>query len=170
MKFLLVIIIFSFTFIGCTTSNSIISSQNDVPGWTDQFNATAKDKKATILFRDSEKLDANEVHANLDSISFFQTKNQTRGVVHINSIKKITFTNPTRGLFEGAGIGLLGGAATGLLTAYISMPAHPIDLQALGYIVVPIIFGGIGSIIGGTIGVISEHKYEYEFTNSLEQN
>jgi hypothetical protein len=165
------IFIISLGFIGCSSSYIVSSSsEGKLPSFSD-FNAAAKDEKATIVFHDDSVTDAQDLRADPDSTHWLDPLTSTPVTLSTHRIKKIIFTSRIAGAFDGARIGALSGSLAGILTAAIAVKhtsggSSQYLPPGLAYLLYPMIGGCVGVIPGAIIGAVIGHTDEYGFAET----
>jgi hypothetical protein len=116
--------------------------------------------RATVVFLDGRRVEAQNVTATPDSTSFLEIPEGLRFTVPTHTIDKIINKDSFVGWLEASGIGLLAGAGTGALVAAVAGGGN-------SYAVVGLIAVGAtaGVLVGGITGLILGHTYEYKFAH-----
>ncbi len=159
--------------VGCGSSN-VVSSSPDSELSFNAFNVDAYDRSGTIVFQDEKALDARNIIASNDSTRFLNESTNLTTVVPTFTIRKVIFTNHGVGFLEGfgwgAGIGLVSGAALGLIATNGQTSSHSFggadDLSVI--LAVAGLGGAAGGVAGGIWGVAAGHSYEYQFRTSTD--
>ena len=159
---------FSIVHLGCSSS-TIVSSSTNPEGSSTTFNVYAKDERAAlvfgtarVVFQDGKQIDAQDVKAAPDSTSFLNVITGSSSVVPTHEIEKIVLTDRFIGFLEGAGLGLIGGAGTGLAVGAIIEGGGGNGWAKFGLTVI----GGLAGLpIGGILGLVLGHSYEYKFVH-----
>ena len=169
-KFVSIVLIMSLLVsIGCSSSYEVSSSANSSTSF-DTFNMEVSDRSATIVFQDNSELNVGNIIATPDSTRFL-LDNDSTVVVPTHTIKKVVVKNHVIGLLEGFGwgVGLAVATITVVAIANGNNGGSNRGIGGSSLFETYLFFGGIlGAglgIIGGTIGVIAGHSYEYNFRN-----
>ncbi|HCA78681.1 MAG TPA: hypothetical protein DEP53_03000 [Bacteroidetes bacterium] len=161
MKPLFALMLLAIAHSGCSSSYFISSEQGELLSCS-QFNTAVKDKKATIIFQDDSTVDAQEVWAVPDSISWLHSTNDARKAVAMHKIKKVVFKDRLLGVLEGAGIGLISGGAVGFFVSAGESGGRDGFLD-FGPELPAGIGAGAGLLLGTIVGATLGHTYNYEF-------
>lgn len=170
LKVICGLLMFSIIQMGCSSS-FMVSSSVSAGGSSRTFRVEANGERdtmvfgrATIVFQDNGKVDAQDVMAAPDSTSFLNVTTGLRSVVPTDTIEKIVSTDRFFGFLEGWGIGLLAGAGAGLLAAAIAGGSNAYGF--VGLIIVGVCAGGL---VGIPTGLILGHTYEYKFVHESKK-
>ena len=152
-------IVFSF---GCSSSYEV----SGTPGAEyslDSFNVEAYDRSGTIVYQDRTKVEGRNFVAMPDSVHFVNAFTEVTTVVPIRSVQKIILKNHWIGWLEGFGWGALIVASAVAVMAGAS-PSDGGGRFGSGWTVFFVALGaGAGGVIGGFLGLIIGHSYEYQF-------
>ena len=124
----------------------------------DDINVVSKDRKGQIILVDGRGYDGRDFHLAEDSTHWRDLKTNKAQSISTSQIRELHIKKKGRGAWEGFGIGLVAGAATGALIGSangddpgVGEPGHDIfsataEEKAVGY-------GVLGGLLGGLIGL-----------------
>ena len=145
---------------GCSSSYTVSSSPGE--NSISEFNRFAYGKQGMITFeRDTVDLWAAGLRAKPDSLFWFDEAGLGKSAAS-RQIKEVTFTNATRGTWEGVGLGFLSGAGAAALVTAIIIGGRSGESGILYILTLP---GGaiVGTVVGAIIGGSTGHTYRYTF-------
>ncbi len=171
MKVIFGVLVFCIFEMGCSSSHEVSSSSIGDSSFT-TFNVDVYERSGTIVFQDGRELAARNIRASSDSTRFLTEENEAITVVPTHTIKKVVITNHGVGFLEGlgwgAGIGLVSGAALGLIGSTSKYSGSTGEDVAWATLTLGAIGGAVGGVIGGIWGVVAGHSYEYQYPTSAD--
>jgi hypothetical protein len=147
---------------GCTSTRTVESGQ---PSFYARINDTAEGRTARIGFIDGRTVQGMRLFATPDSVSFVDATGRARSVP-TSDVEQIELQRARRGAFQGAGIGLLTGAATGgLIGATILKDPFSFTRAEMASITAAL-SGVIGASIGLGVGRARGSRLVYRFPHA----
>jgi hypothetical protein len=137
----------------------------------EDINTVSKDRKAQIILVNGRGYEGRDFHLAEDSTQWRDLNTNKAQSISTSEIREISIKNSGRGAWEGFGLGLLAGAATGAVIGFASgddpganghgfetLFAHTAGEKALVYDVVT---GGGGGLLGVVIGSSTGSKDKF---------
>lgn len=164
--FLISILIYSIV-VGCTTMQIVHENSNDT--LLAEISTHSRFSDARIELTDAQIKMARDIVFEQDTVYWRDADTRTLDSLSLQRIHKITFTNRGRGFWQGYLIGFIIGTPIGVISGIASGDDPPEGLLGTGTsagekaIYRGAITGGVGSAIGGIIGVVRGNRTIYEF-------
>lgn len=164
MRILALILAATLLFCGCSSTYTIAFEQTAGSRGSrsyEQFNETMAGGSATVILRSGREFCAREIQAGKDSTRLVdECKGELRQLA-TREIRYIQRTDRWGGVLEGLMFGTFG---VGLAAyAYGSATFDEGDQRELGVGILTVSGAAIGGVAGIVLGVISGHRYRYEF-------
>ena len=141
----------------------------------DDINTFSKDREGWIKLSTGGVIAGQDIQISSDSTLWREPDSNQRQSVATSQIREISIKNSGRGAWEGFGIGLLAGAATGAVIGFasgddsgadgqelLSLPLSWFQVNAEQKVTIgAILGGGIGGLVGLTIGASTGSKDKF---------
>ncbi len=150
-----------FFLLSCSSTNIIRYTQSDY----DLLNEELSSEKTILQFSDNSMIVAYNVRIYRDSLFYTESISANQGIIHTSAIKEITFTDNSRGAWDGFRIGALIGLAIGVAPAVAMSGEHGWEAGALILIGLSFV---TGSLYGAPIGALIGHDATYVFETKTD--
>ena len=149
-------------FVGCTNS-IVVERQERIPVFE-------QDRKGKLFLKNEDTLSVVHIIILDNTIFFVNTKTNSQSEVPIDSVSRLEFVSRWKGMYSGAGFGLLTGLGIGIITAFTALerPAPcdedcgP-DFTNLGRALIILYSSTGGMVAGSIIGYVKGDKEIYVF-------
>lgn len=145
---------------GCSSSYLVSSSTggHSIP----EFNRVADRRQGSIVLElDSAEIWAVDIRATADSL-FWNDEWGVRMSAALPQVGEVTFSDATRGTWEGIGLGALAGAsAAGLVTLMVAGGSG--DFIGIVYLITVPSGALVGGVVGSLAGNARGHTHRYRF-------
>jgi hypothetical protein len=158
---------------GCSSTIAVRENEplnNDRIFNFDQVNTRLEDVPATIVAKSGVEVGATQVHVAQDSISFWDTKRDSRWAMATNEVETIHYRDHGTGALSGFLGGLVGGIPVGLILIMINND-HNADhgLANLGIVFLSILGTALtGVVVGAAAG--SPIKFQFSGTAPVKSS
>jgi|GEM_PF-1234093 len=114
-------------------------------------------RKAEVILRDGRRFRANGVEVSPEAVVWWEAGSETRHSALPGDVEAVCYRDRLRGILEGAGLGLLAGAAALAVVEAASSASE--EGACAGFVVCsmdhPVVGAVFGALIGGPIGMTS---------------
>jgi hypothetical protein len=158
--------------VSCTSTRPLLA-----PGTVAEINSRARAQGADIFLQEPGApargpIEAADLRIGVDSVSWIDPSTLALRTAPARSLYKVTFSDHVRGVFDGAGVGLAGGAVLGGMLGVLLIHSSGSAGQASGGLKIAIhaaaILGAVGAVAGAVGGGISGSEIAYVRTERFE--
>jgi hypothetical protein len=136
--------------LGCSHTLTL-GSKASSEDWQ-KVNHRLQGKKMEVVLRDGRRIRADSVKVSPETIMWWQTRSRNQQSAQPGEVAVICYRNRLRGALEGAGLGLVAGAA---VLAYVGA-SEAGEVTCSGFICMggPVAGAIIGALIGAPVGMV----------------
>ncbi len=151
---------------GCSSSYTVSSAGKPNSEYSYQeMNEELTGRDVNIELKDGRDISAKEVIISEDSVSWVDAHSDSMFSIITAEVKTVARKNPWVGGAKGFGIGFIPGAVLG----FAAGSSLNRDFGGSGAApALAVVFGSATGVIGGLVGLIVGHKYEYHLVNRAD--